>query len=164
MFSRKPSPSDPRQEIERRQVERAMAQCEEELAQMAEATPSEAERIHQRLKSRCADKRLDFEFKRKILEKARKEECHANMRATDRLLREALHLAADEQMKERTKKMSEARKTFSKASMLGADADFRRAAERKFDTVLMTGGVHRPGPTVAKPADTAPRNPNQAKV
>jgi hypothetical protein len=86
------------------------------------------------------------------------------MRGTDTLLHAAIRMAAAEQMKERGQKLSEARKLYAKACSLGADDDFRKAAQRLMDTIMMTGGVVRPGPSRAKPADIAPRAPNRAKM
>jgi hypothetical protein len=80
------------------------------------------------------------------------------------MLRQAVRYASAEHMKERTRCLGDARKSFSKACSLGADEEFRRAAERLMETIMLTGGVHRPGPSRAKPLDTAPRTPNRAKV
>ncbi|EKV31382.1 hypothetical protein C882_3755 [Caenispirillum salinarum AK4] len=146
-------------------IERAKEACLKELRDMHEATPDAAERLHKRLKDRCgSDKSLPFDFKRALLEKARTYECNANMRETDRLLHEANRLAAEEHMTERAKKLGAARRHFSKACTLGADEDFRKAAQRAMETIMLTGGVHHKGPTKAKPADFAPKTPNRAKA
>jgi hypothetical protein len=156
-------PNDAKKEEERQAIERAMASARELLAQLRDSSPSEAERLHDRLKNACTDRQLPLDFKRGILERARAYECNANMRACDQGLRLAMRFASGEQMKERAQALSDARKYFGKACMLGADQEFRKAAQRLIDTIMMTGGVRRPGPTRAKPLDVAPKPPNRAK-
>lgn len=154
-----------KQEAERIAVERAMQSCRDDLKKMHDATPDQAEQMNKMLKDRCGqDKHLPFDFKRKVLERARLYECNANMRAADTALHVALRLAADEQMVQRAQKLGEGRRYFSKACMLGADADFRAAAQRLMENIMMTGGVQHKGPTRAKPGDFAPRAPNRAKA
>ncbi|MCR6632142.1 MAG: hypothetical protein NVV74_19985 [Magnetospirillum sp.] len=154
-----------KQEAERAALERSMQFCKDELKKMHEATPDEAERLSKGLKDHCGqDKALPFDFKRKVLERARQYECNANMRAADHALHTALRLAAEEHMVERASKLGEGRRYFSKACALGADEDFRKAAQRLIENVMMTGGVQKKGPTRAKPADIAPRAPNRAKA
>jgi uncharacterized protein with ATP-grasp and redox domains len=155
--------TDAQAELERQALERAKGRVRETLEKMRSAPAADAERLHQMIKELCKDKVLPTEFKRKAMEYARSYECNANMRDTDKLLRDAMRLAAAEQMKERGQKLSEARKLFGKACSLGADDDFRKAAQRLMDTIMMTGGVVRPGPSRAKPLDTAPKTPNRAK-
>jgi hypothetical protein len=157
-------PSNDKQEAERLAIERSMHFCKEQLFKMHDCTPDEAERINKQLKDHCGtDKKLPFDFKRKVLERARQYECFANMRATDHALHAALRLAAGEHMVERAQKLGEGRRFFSKACGLGADQDFRMAAQRLMETIMMTGGVQHKGPTRAKPAERAPRAPNRAK-
>lgn len=151
-------------EAERAAIERSKQYCRDELHKMHNATPEEAERLAKALKDHCGhDKALPFDFKRKALELARDYERNANMRAADSALHQALRLAADEHMVERAQKLGEGRRYFSKACSLGADEDFRKAAQRLIENVMMTGGVQKKGPTRAKPADIAPRTPNRAK-
>ncbi|MDR3435472.1 hypothetical protein [Telmatospirillum sp.] len=157
------SKNDAKLELERQAIERLKGMVRETLQKMRDASPSDAERFHQQIKDYAKEKSLPMEFKRKALEYARAYECNANMRNTDRLLHEAIRLAAAEQMKERGQKLAEARKLYGKACSLGADLDFRKAAQRLMDTIMLTGGVVHPGPSRAKPADTAPRAPNRAK-
>lgn len=160
----KPSSTD-QQEAARQALERSMQHCKDVLRKMRDATPEEAERLNKALKDHCgSDKALPFDFRKKVLERARQYECFANMRATDRALHEALRLAAEEHMVERAQKLGEGRRYFGKATALGADEDFRKAAQRLIETIMMTGGVQHKGPTRAKPADIAPRAPNRAKV
>ena len=163
MLLDKPAQTDAQKEEERRQIERAMEDMRQLLVQMRDASPADAERLHQRLKDACTDKRLSVDFKRKSMEDARAYECNANMRATDERLRYAMQMATGEQMKERGAALSEARKYFGKACSLGGDEEFRRAVQRLMDTIMLSGGVVRPGPTRAKPLDTAPKAPNRAK-
>lgn len=158
------TPSSDKQEAERQAIERSMQFCKDQLRKMHDCQPDEGERLHKQLKDHCgSDKKLPFDFKRKVLERARQYECFANMRATDRALHSALRLAADENMVERAQKLGEGRRLYSKACTLGADEDFRKAAQRLIETVMMTGGVQHKGPTRAKPAEIAPRAPNRAK-
>lgn len=154
-----------KQEAERAALERSKQFCRDELKKMHSATPDEAERLSKALKDHCGhDKALPFDFKRKALELARTYECNSNMRAADVALHQALRLAAEEHMVERAQKLGEGRRYFSKACALGADEDFRKAAQRLIENVMMTGGVQKKGPTRAKPADIAPRAPNRAKI
>ena len=163
MFVSKPSRSEAQQEADRLAAERVMGIIRDFLEKMRDASTSDAERFNQLIKGQCTDKRLSVEFKRKAMEQARAYECNANMRATDKALHQAMRLATAEQMKERGAKLTEARKTFGKACSLGADDDFRKAAQRLMETIMMSGGVVHPGPTRAKPLDTAPKAPNRAK-
>lgn len=151
-------------EAERQQLERLKGMVREALQKMRSANPGDAERLHQQIKDWCTDKTLPLEFKRKAMEYARSYECNANMRETDKILHQAIRMAASENMKERSQKLGEARKLYGKAVSLGADMDFRKAAQRLMDTIMMTGGVAHQGPTRAKPLDIAPKAPNRAKV
>lgn len=154
-----------KEQAEKEARERSMAHCREQLERMRDVDPSEAERMHKLLKDYCGgDKRLTMDFKRKVLERAREYECNSNMRAADKILHNALRMAAGEMMTERSRLLSEGRKYFSKACGLGADSDFRHAGMRLIDTIMMTGGVQHKGPTRAKPLDTAPKTPNRAKA
>ncbi|MCA1939427.1 MAG: hypothetical protein LDL26_00380 [Caenispirillum bisanense] len=151
-------------EQQRQAVERAKADCLKQLHEMEHADPETAERLNKALKDRCgADKTLPYDFKKALLDKAREYERNANMRQCDRLLHEAARLAAEEHMTERAQKLGAGRRYFSKACTLGADEDFRHAAQRLMETIMLTGGVHKDGPSRAKPADFAPKTPNRAK-
>lgn len=159
------SAQDDKRAAEKAALERSMKSCRVELAKMHEASPAEAERLSTWLKEHCGqDKTLPYDFKRKVLERARLYERNANMRAANEALHRALRLAADEQMSERSRKLGEGRQYFSKACALGADEDFRKAVQRLIENIMMTGGVQHKGPTRAKPADIAPRAPNRAKI
>jgi hypothetical protein len=162
------SPADAaraKQDADREALQRLMAMITDEAGQMRTASPADAERMHARLKERCTDKRLPGDFKKRILDQARAFERDANMRAADRELALAVALAASENMPLRALKLNEGRKFFAKACSLGADEEFRRATQRLIDTIMMTGGVYKPGAhTKAKPLDTAPKNPRNAKV
>jgi hypothetical protein len=162
--SSKDAASEAKAEAERLMIERMKTMIRELLQKMRNASPSDAERYHQQIKDHCTNKSLSLDFKRKALDYARAYECNANMRETDRLLHEAMRMAAAEQMKMRSEKMGEARKLYGKACSLGADMDFRKAAQRLMDTIMMTGGVVRPGPSRAKPLDIAPKTPNRSKI
>lgn len=154
-----------KQAAEQAAIERSKQFCRESLKQMHWAGPEEAERLSKGLKDHCGhDKALPFDFKRKALELARTYECNANMRAADSALHQALRFAADEHMVERAQKLGEGRRYFSKACSLGAGDDFRKAAQRLIENVMMTGGVQKKGPTRAKPGDLVPRTPNRAKM
>ncbi len=162
-FGKSAEQSNKQQEADRVAMERIKTMVRETLKDMRNVSPNDAERLHQRVKDLCTEKILPLELKKKPLELARGYECNANMRATDKLLHEAIRLAAGEHVKDRAQKMGDARKLFSKACSLGADDDFRKAAHRLMETIMMTGGVVRPGPSRAKPLDTAPKAPNRAK-
>ncbi|MFA7429279.1 MAG: hypothetical protein WCZ23_03880 [Rhodospirillaceae bacterium] len=137
----------------------------EMVNKMSDASPEDAERLAEMIKSRCKDdKYLPFDFNQKVFKAVRRLQCNANMRSADKLLRDAARLAAEEKMKERGVKLADARQYFTKACSLGADDDWRKAYARLQETILLTGGVHRDGPTRAKPAVFAPVNPNNAKA
>lgn len=154
-----------KEEAARLALERSMSFCKEELKKMHDASPDDAERLSKALKDYCGgDKTLPFDFRRKVLERARDYERNANMRAANEALHSALRMAAEEQMVERARKLGEGRRYFSKACALGADDDFRKAAQRLIENVMMTGGIQKKGPTRAKPADIAPKAPNRAKI
>jgi len=154
-----------KQEAERQAIQQKMAEIRDRVEGMRGGTPAAAEHAHQWIKEQCTDTHLPMDFKRQVLERARAYECDVNMRATDALLANAVHLAAEERMAERAVKLSEARTLFGKACKLGANDHFRRATARLIETAMLTGGVYRPGvATRAKPLDTAPKNPHLAKA
>ncbi len=164
MFFRTSTPTEAQQEAQKKAIERMQNIVRETLEKMRDAKPNDAERLHQRIKDLCTDKTLPLPFKQKALLQARSLECNANMRATDKLLHDAMRLATGDDMKARGAKLTEARMLFGKACLLGADSEFRKAAQRLMETIMLSGGVHRPGPSRAKPVDHAPRAPNRAKV
>lgn len=153
-----------KQEAEKRLLAAAMAECDKMLEGMRMASPAEAERIRTRLDDRMkGNAKLPMDFKRKTLEAARGFECMANMRATDAALHQALHMARGDELIERNRLVSEARAFCGKATSLGADQHFRSTVNHKIEIIMMTGQVEHKGPTLAKPLDTAPKNPHHAK-
>lgn len=154
-----------KQEAERQAVERLKAALTAKLEEMKEASPSQAESIHNVLKAQVKDTRLTMEFRNFILKRARHFECNSNMRAATKAMNEAVDYARAEKIKERGARLAMGRQWYSKACALGANDEFRKATERLIETVMMTGGVYKPGvATRAKPVDTAPKNPNDAKA
>jgi hypothetical protein len=154
-----------RREAEQRLLAAAIAECDKLLEGMRTAPPAEAARLKTRLDDRMKnDKKLPTEFRRKTQAAARSFECMSNMRAADFALQQALHQARGDDRNERNRLVSEARACCSKAMSLGADEHFRTTVNHKIEIILMTGGVeHHGNPTVAKPVDTAPKNPHHAK-
>jgi hypothetical protein len=154
-----------KQEAEKRLLAQAMAECEKQLESMRMASPAEAERIKSRLDDKMKNnKKLPTDFKRKMAAAAREFECAANMRAADAVLKQAPQTARVDNDKERNRLVSEARTFCSKATSLGADAQFRATVNHKIEIIMMTGQVEHKGPTIAKPLDTAPKNPHNAKA
>ena len=154
-----------KQDAERKMLEAAKAECEKHLYAMKTAQPAAAEKVKQLLADTIKrNPKLPMDFKKSVNDRARTYECNANMRAADIALHQAMQMAQDHHMKERAKLIGEGRGFFRKAMSLGADKDFQAAAERKIDNVLMTGGLEHKGPTVAKPASFAPKNPHSAKA
>ena len=154
-----------KQEAERQAVERLKASVAERLGQMKAQSPVDAERSHAWIKQICTDKRMPMDFKKRALDQARAAECASNMRATDKAMEAAMQMAHLENMQARSTQLAMARQFFSKACSLGADDQFRTATQRAIDTAMMTGGVYKPGQaTKAKPLDTAPKNPHDAKA
>lgn len=153
-----------KKEAERQAIEKMMTAIVERVNGMRGASPAATEATHKWVKEQCTDTRLAADFKRQVMEQARAFECDANMRATDAALADAARLAAGERMTERAAKLSEARTLYGKACTLGANDQFRRATGRLIETIMMTGGVRKSGPTRAKPLETAPPNPRSAKA
>lgn len=149
--------------VDKEVVDRLVNECRKELAKMSNMPPEEAARQGERLKEMLKDNRLPFDFRRDAAEHARRLECQANMRATDQALQWAAVAARAEKMSERAKYLAEARKYLSKAATLGCGKSFQRASQREIETIMLSGGVVRPGPNRAKPLSTAPRNPKRAK-
>ena len=152
------------QEAEKKLLAASMAECSKLVASMRTQKPGEAERSKTRLDEiiKHAPK-LPMEFKRKVLTEARSLECMANTRAADTALQSALEKARKDDEGERNRLVAEARNFCNKAIALGAASSFRATANRKIEIIMMTGGVENKGPTIAKPADTAPR-PTGAKA
>ncbi|MGO8916380.1 MAG: hypothetical protein ACLQJR_10770 [Stellaceae bacterium] len=154
-----------KREAEQKALAASMAACEKMLDGMRAAPPAEAERIKTRLDDALkSNSKLPMEFKRKTLAAARSFECMANTRAADAALNQALAKARTDDLTERNRLVSEARAFCNKAASLGADAHFRSTLNRKIEIIMMTGQVEHKGPTIAKPLDTTPKNPNSAKA
>ncbi len=154
-----------KQEAERQAVERFKAAISAKLDEMKEASPSEAENIHNMLKAQVKDPRLSMEFRNFVLKRARYFECNSNMRAATKAMNEAVDFARAEKTKERGARLAMGRQWYAKACALGADEEFRKATDRLIETAMMSGGVYKPGvATRAQPADTAPKNPHDAKA
>lgn len=149
--------------VDKEVIDRLVNECRRELGKMSGLPPEEAARQGERLKEMLKDNRLPFDFRRETAEHARRLECQANMRATDQALHWAAVAARAEKMAERAKYLGEARKYLSKAVMLGCEKPFQRASQREIETIMLSGGVVRPGPSRAKPLSIAPKNPNSAK-
>jgi hypothetical protein len=153
-----------KREAEQRLLDAAMAECSKMLESMRMAPPAEADRIKTRLDERMkSNSKLPMDFKRKTLEAARAFECAANMRATDTALKQAMHKAHGDDLIERNRLVGEARTFCNKAASLGADEHFRTTVNHKIEIIMLTGQVEHKGPTIAKPRDTAPKNPHHAK-
>jgi hypothetical protein len=132
---------------------------------MAGGSPEACERKVKQLNSlQELDRLLPEEFKRKVMRRAREEECISNMRRCDALLREAVALSVADRMAERTTMLNEARKFYQRAAGMGAGRDWCKAFERSEEAVRLTGGMHHGDPSRAKPQeDAALRAPNRAK-
>lgn len=131
---------------------------------MADKTPEETEKRHRQIQTLCeVDEVLPFDFKKLALNQARDMECTARMRECDRLLREASSLSAEGRMAERGEALKEARRHFGRACQLGAAMPWRKAFGRAAETIQLSGrsGAEH---SQAKPAATAPRAPNRAKL
>lgn len=146
------------QEAEKKMLAACMGECSKLVASMSTQKPAEAERSKARLDDIIKrTPKLPVEFKRKVLTDARSHECMANTRAADAALQAALEKARKDDESERNRLVAEARNFCNKAIALGAASSFRATANRKIEIIMMTGGVENKGPTIAKPADTAPR-------
>lgn len=154
-----------KREADERALAAAMAECDKMLAEMHMAQPAAAERIRTRLEDALKNNpKLPMEFKRKTLAAARASECMAYQRAADTALRQAQSMARADDLQERNRLVGEARAFGAKAASFGADEHFRATLSRKIEIIMLTGHVeHHGNPTVAKPLDTAPKNPHHAK-
>jgi hypothetical protein len=109
------------------------------------------------------DKLLPFNIRQKINKRMRELECEANMRAADRLLREAAALLERHDLRERGQKLADSRRYFAKVCNLGGDEVWKAAYRRLCETIMLSGGVEHDAPSRAKPPDLAPKPPNRAK-
>jgi hypothetical protein len=153
-----------KQEAEKKLLAACMMECNKLLATMRTQKPAEAERSKAKLDEIVKrTPKLPLDFKKKLLTDARSFECIANTRATDTALQLALERARKDDLTERNRLVGEARNFCTKAISLGAASSFKATANRKIEIIMMTGGVENKGPTIAKPADTAPK-PTSAKA
>jgi hypothetical protein len=153
-----------KREAEQKVLAAAMAACDKMLESMRAAPPAEAERIKTRIDDALkSNPKFPMDFKSKTLSAARSFVCMANMRAADTALGQALHKARTDDVPERNRLVSEARAFCAKATSLGADTHFKATANRKIEIIMMTGHVEHKGPSIAKPLDTAPKNPHHVK-
>ncbi len=159
-----PSAQMNKRELEKKMLASAMVECSKLLETMRMAKPADAERIKARLDETVKRvPNLPMDFRRRLLSEARNFECRSNTRAADAALTLALDKARLDDVPERNRLVGEARNFVNKAASLGADPSFRSVAKRKIEIIMMTGGVEHDGPTIAKPLDFAPKNPNHAK-
>ena len=143
---------DLRDEEREAAVECAMRMVLDFVDGMVGNTPEQAERkVNQLRSSKELDLLLPEEFKRKVLKRALDEECVANMRKCDQLLRETVALSVADRMAERGAKLAEARIYFLRASQLGAGPDWCRAFQRAEEAIRLTGGMRHADASVAKP-------------
>ena len=91
--------------------------------------------------ARLDDPRLSWTFVRGIWAQVRDLELAANMKACDMALRDAFAYPNAHRMAQRIVAVSSARFHLRRAAMLGASADFLRAAERTIACALMTDGL-----------------------
>lgn len=156
-----PSQKDQDREIE---IEKAKSQLRKMVHDLSDMTPEDIERSNKHIKEWCGkDKLIPLDFKQRAMKHAQKVERAANMLYCDTQLHHATEAAINEHHKEKMVFLGNARRYFGKATSLGADDDWRKAFKRAEENLMMTGGVHKEGPSRAKPADIAPRAPNRAK-
>jgi len=130
----------------------AMQMVTDFVDSMAGGSPEACQRKVNQLKSlQELDRILPEEFKRKLMKRARNEECISNMRRCDLLLREAVALSVADRMAERAAMLNQARKFYQRAAQLGAGKDWCRAFERSEEAIRFTGGMHHGEPSRAKP-------------
>lgn len=153
------SPEQKEQEIERQKL--AARQL---LQSMHDVDPVTAAEIAERIKLFLQnDKLLPFDIRQKVTKRTRELECEANMRAADRLLREAAALMNAADLRMRGQKLADSRRHFAKVCSLGGDEAWRTAYRRLCETIMMSGGVAFDQPSRAKPVDLTPKPPNRAK-
>jgi hypothetical protein len=143
---------------EKKLLDACIAECTKLVQSMRAQSPVDAGRSKTKLDAIIKSvPKMPMEVKRKLLADARGFECIANTRAADAALQQALEKARKDDEAERNRLVGEARNFCNKAMSLGAASNFRTTLNRKIEIIMMTGGVEHDGPTVAKPADTAPK-------
>ncbi len=136
------------------------ARCNAALEQIRiHAVAGAAKEVTERVTALYAllrDPTLPREFAQQISAEIKGLDLMVNMKATDMALRRAVvHAQADRKL-ERSQEVAAARGFLARAMALGANEDFKRAAEMTIESVTLTGGVRQTGPTRAKPLDDAP--------
>jgi len=149
------------------QVQRLRQRLERRLSQFrdlaAARPPEQIDAFARPLLDLLADRRLGAEIIRSSRDEIKGIALEANMRACDRALRDALGYAKADLRLERVRAVQAARTYLRCADALGANKEFKRAAEMTLEAALLTGGIKQTGPTRAKLLDLAPRPPNRAK-
>jgi hypothetical protein len=160
-IGKKSSEPDPKKQEE---LERQKEVARKMLQDMHDVGPEEAQRLAERIKALLqSDKILPMAIRQKVSLRMRQLECEANMRAADKLLRQAMDLMNASELRERGQKLADARRYFAKVCSLGGDAEWKKAFQRVCENLMMSGGVRFDAPSRAKPLDTAPKAPNRAK-
>jgi hypothetical protein len=148
-------------------VEQLKLRCTDALERIrAQATAGETAAVAAGVKAlhdTLREPTLPREFVAHIRAELKGLDLMVNMKATDMALRRAVaHAQADRKL-ERNQEVAAARGFLSRAISLGANEDFKRAAEMTIESAMLTGGVKQTGPTRAKPVDEAPPPRSLAK-
>jgi hypothetical protein len=148
-------------------VERLQQRCSDALERIRiEATAGHATQVEAGVKAlheTMRDPKLPRDFVQYIGAELKGLDLMVHMKATDMALRRAVaHAQADRKL-ERNQDIAVARGFLSRALALGANDDFKHAAEMTIESAMLTGGVRQTGPTRAKPVDEAPPTRSLAK-
>jgi hypothetical protein len=161
-------------QAEQKAIEACQLECTKLVESMRELLPAPAAKIKAQLDELLnSQPKISADFKRETLAMARVHECAANTRAVDACLNDAIAKAKANDLDARNRLVGAANAFARKASLLGADAKFQSAVDRRIEIIMMTGSgkfaVKKPEPeqpaaptppaSSAKPAPGAPAKP-----
>lgn len=148
-------------------LERLKQRCTSALERVrAEAAAGQADQVETSVKAlheTMRDPHLPRDFVQQIGAELKGLDLMVHMKATDMALRRAVAHAQADRKNERNQEIAAARSLLSRSMALGANEDFKHAAEMTIESAMLTGGVKHAGPTRAKPADEAPPTRSLAK-
>lgn len=154
-----------RAEVERKRVAAIEQRIKDKLVQMKDEKPDAAKRSHEQLQEMFKDKGLPREFRDEAKKLGKKLECDSNTRATDDALKMAVAHAKNDRFKDKAEFIKRAQGFRSRATALGASAEFQTAVDIQIEQIRDMGRVSSHGkPTRAKPQESAPVAPNRAKA
>lgn len=163
----KPDAKDAEQAAKARKIEalqNSLTGSIEGMVPFAEAgNTDKCEAVVERLKTALKNPILPADFKRDTMAQMDALVRDSFMMATDIAVHDAQKAAMRDDRELRDKKIKEAREKLAGAVRRKAPVDFKKNCDRAIETVSLSGGIKKDGPTKAKPADFAPKTANRAK-